>query len=107
MGGASTLSPFLLSPGSQSVGPGLHFPFMMHLDSPSLLQMSYLHFSLPLPPTTPTSLPPSTSTGSCCSVSLSCSLAPPRPAHQAPAGLLFVSQAAQGQQSCLSVAEAA
>lgn len=48
-------------------------------------------------------LPPSTSTGSCCNVSPSSSLAPPRPAHQAPAGLLFVSQAVQGQQGCVQV----
>lgn len=60
---------------------GLHFPFMMYSDSPSLLQTSYLHFSPP-----PFYLPPSTSMGSCCNVSPSSSLAPPRPAHQAPAG---------------------
>lgn len=47
--------------------------------------------------------PPSTSTRSCCNVSPSSSLAPPQPAHQAPAGLLFVSLAAQGQESCSQV----
>ena len=60
-------------------------------------------FTFLTPPPPPSSLPPSTSTGSCCNVSPSSSQAPPRPAHQAPAGLLFVSQAAQGQQGCVQV----